>query len=127
MSLTITGRVFQIQEINEKVCKVVLQKQVRGEKVPMAFSAVGKQRDVVIKQLKLKAKDKIKFEFDIKSRLWNDKWYTDANIFNIELIPDKPKEKPEGQEELDFFAEGSFDTETGEVYENKKEDDGLPF
>jgi len=126
MALTISGRVFLIQEINDKVCKVVLQKQVRGEKIPMAFSAVGKQRDVVIKELKLKPKDKIRFDFDVKSRLWNDKWYSDLNIFHIELLPDKPKEKPEAQEELDFFAEGSFDAETGEVFEKDKDDD-LPF
>ncbi len=117
MALSITGRVFQIQEINEKVCKVVLQKQSRGEKVPMAFSALGKQRDAVINQLKLKPKDKIRFEFDIKSRLWNNKWFTDLNIFHIELIPDKPKDKPEAQEELDFESDGNciIDDETGEV------------
>jgi hypothetical protein len=123
MALTITGRVFDIEQINEKVCKVIIQKQVRGEKVPMAFACLGKQRDVVIEKLKLKKKDKITANIDIKSRLYNGKWYTDVTMYNIELIPDKPKDKPEAQEELDFFAEGNVDFETGEV----KEDDDLPF
>lgn len=123
MALTITGRVFDIEQINEKVCKVIIQKQSRGEKVPMAFACLGKQRDVVIEKLKLKKKDKITANIDIKSRLYNGKWFTDVTMYNIELIPDKPKEKPEAQEELDFFTEGNVDFETGEI----KEDDGLPF
>lgn len=117
MALSITGRVFDIELVNDKICRVILQKQVRGEKVPMAFAVYGKQRDLVLNQLKLKKKDKITANFDIKSRMYNGRWYTDVNLYNIELVPPKEKPGPENQEELDFEGHGDYiiDDETGEV------------
>jgi len=114
--MEITGRVFQINQISEKLVQVVLRKKVNGKTTPIAFAVFGFWKDVVLNELKLKKDDKIRAKVVLKSNLYKGRYYTDASLKNIELIPDKPKgEKGDGSGELDFGSGYIIDDETGEV------------
>ena len=90
--MDITGKVFDIVVINEKVAQVVIKKRVRNKTVPIAFNVFGYWRDLVVKDLKLKKNDKIFANFYMESKLFKGKYYTEVSMRNIELLPEKPKE-----------------------------------
>jgi hypothetical protein len=117
--MEITGRVYHINPINEKVIQVVLKKKVYGKDTPIAFAVVGFWKDVVVDKLKLKPKDKIKGTVILKSNLYKGKYYTDVNLKDIEIVPDKPKETNEGSPTLDMDIDDMgghiIDEETGEI------------
>lgn len=118
--MEITGRVYHINPINDKVIQVVLKKKVYGKDTPIAFAVIGYWKDVVMNQLKLKAKDKIKGTVVLKSNLYKGKYYTDVTLRDIEIVPDKPKEaSADGSEQISLSMEGHgdyiVDEETGEI------------
>jgi hypothetical protein len=114
--MEITGRIFDINHINDKCIQVVLSKKVNGKKTPIAFAVLGVWKDVVVNQLKLKPKDKIRGNVVLKSNLFKGKYYTDVVLKNIELIPEKIKDDKHEGELYDDDAQGFIvDEETGEV------------
>ncbi len=117
--MEITGRVYHINPINDKVIQVVLKKKVYGKDTPIAFAVVGYWKDVVTNQLKLKVKDKIKGTVILKSNLYKGKYYTDVNLKDIEIVPEKPKELngDKGAPTLEIDDMGGYivDEETGEI------------
>lgn len=114
--MEITGRIFQINPINDKVIQVILKKKVYGKDTPIAFAVIGFWKDMVVNELKLKPKDKIKGTVILKSNLYKGKYYTDVNLKDIEIIHDKPKEeKVEYTNEMNFDDNYIVDEETGEI------------
>lgn len=119
--MEITGRVYHINPINDKVVQVVLKKKVYGKDTPIAFAVIGYWKDFVLNQLKIKAKDKIKGTVVLKSNLYKGKYYTDVTLRDIEIVPDKPKEltttpeSPTLDLEIDKMGGYIVDEETGEI------------
>lgn len=117
--MEITGRVYHINPINEKVIQVVLKKKVYGKDTPIAFAVIGFWKDVVLEKLKLKPKDKIKGTIVLKSNLYKGKYYTDVTLRDIEIVPDKPKDTTEGsptfEMDIDDMGGHIIDEETGEI------------
>jgi len=108
---------MEITPINDKVIQIVLKKKVYGKDTPIAFAVIGYWKDIVLNQLKLKVKDKIKGTVVLKSNLYKGKYYTDVTLRDIEIVPDKPKEDKGEQTTLNMDGYGGYivDEETGEV------------
>jgi hypothetical protein len=114
--MEISGRVFHINLLNPKVVQVVIKKKVRGKTTPIAFAVLGFWKDKVLNELKLKKNDKIRGRLELKSKLYNGKYYTDVVLYDIELVPEKPKdEKETDQMDLDLPNNYIVDEETGEI------------
>lgn len=91
--MEITGRIFHIHPINDKICQVVIKKRIRGKVTPIAFTVFGYWKDLV---LKLKKNDKINAFMGFKTDLYKGKYYTEISLFKISKIEDKPKEPKAG-------------------------------
>ena len=118
--MVITGRIFDIVVINEKVAQIVLKKKMNDKIVPVAISVLGYWKDKALKEMKLKLKDKIKANVYMKSKIYNGKYYTDVYFKEILLVEDAPISM--NGSTLFRTEEGLIDTETGELME---ENNGL--
>jgi hypothetical protein len=114
---TITGRIFDIVVIKDNIAQIVLRKKCMDKIVPLAITVYGFWKDKAIKELQLKAKDMIRGNLYMRSRLHNGKYYTDLffrEIFVVERAPIKMNElfhkEPNIEEDL-----GDVDMETGEI------------
>ncbi len=107
--MEITGRIYHINPINDKVIQIVLKKKVYGKDTPIAFAVIGYWKDIVLNQLKLKVKEIV--------NLYKGKYYTDVTLRDIEIVPDKPKEEKGEQTTLNMDGYGGYivDEETGEI------------
>jgi hypothetical protein len=84
----ISGRIFEIIVVNEKVAQIVLNKKdSKGKVIPITISVVGFWKDKI---LNLKQKDKIRGNLYMKSNLYNGKYYTDVQFKEIDLIEPAP-------------------------------------
>ena len=100
--MVITGRIFDIVHISDKVAQIVLKKKDKDKFILVAISVFGFWRDKAINELKLKNKDKIKANIYMKSKLYNGKYYTDVYFREIYI--------------LEKATQGLFvDKETGEI------------
>lgn len=78
---------FVIETLDEKYPKKV------------AFSAFGK---AVEYSDKLKLNDNVTVHFDLDSREYNGKWYTNVNAWKIEIEGSKKEEASEQKDDLPF-------------------------
>ena len=84
----ISGRIFEIIVVNEKVAQIVLNKKdSKGKVIPITISVVGFWKDKI---MNLKQKDKIRGNLYMKSNLYNGKYYTDVQFKEVELIEPAP-------------------------------------
>jgi hypothetical protein len=84
----ITGRIFEIIVVSEKVAQIVINKKdSKGKVIPIAISVVGFWKD---KAMNLKQKDKIRGNLYFKSNLYNGKYYTDVQFKEIDLLEQAP-------------------------------------
>lgn len=84
----ISGRIFEIIVVNEKVAQIVINKKDnKGKVIPITISVVGFWKDKI---LNLKQKDKIRGNLYMKSNLYNGKYYTDVQFKEIDLIEPAP-------------------------------------
>ena len=84
----ISGRIFEIIVVNEKVAQIVLNKKDnKGKVIPITISVVGFWKDKI---MNLKQKDKIRGNLYMKSNLYNGKYYTDVQFKEIDLIEPAP-------------------------------------
>jgi len=84
----ISGRIFEIIVVNEKVAQIVLNKKDnKGKVIPVTISVVGFWKDKI---MNLKQKDKIRGNLYMKSNLYNGKYYTDVQFKEIDLIEPAP-------------------------------------
>ena len=114
--MVITGRIFDIVIVNEKVAQIVLKKKDKDKVIPVAISVIGYWKDKALKEMKLKPKDKIKGNLYLKSSLWKGRYYTDAFFREIYLVE---KSLPSMGNKADGMfvntEDGMVDTETGEI------------
>jgi hypothetical protein len=84
----ITGRIFDIIVVSEKVAQIVINKKdSKGKVIPIAISVVGFWKD---KAMNLKQKDKIRGNLYMKSNLYNGKYYTDVQFKEIDVLEQAP-------------------------------------
>jgi len=84
----ISGRIFEIIVVNEKVAQIVINKKDnKGKVIPITISVVGFWKDKI---MNLKQKDKIRGNLYMKSNLYNGKYYTDVQFKEIDLIEPAP-------------------------------------
>ena len=101
----ITGRVFEVIIVNDKVAQIIINKKdSSGKIIPIAISVVGFWKDKI---MNLKQKDKIRGNLYFKSNMYNGKYYTDVQFKEIEIIEKAPIK----------MSSNTFlvDKETGEV------------
>ena len=108
--MVITGRIFDIVVLNEKVAQIVLKKKMADKIVPVAICVFGYWKDKAIKEMKLKPKDKIKANVYMVSRKskTGDMYYTDVFFREIFLVEPAPIQ----------MQSTFFDQETGEVFDD---------
>ena len=99
--MVIEGYIFDKITISEKVIQIVMRRKHKEKYIYVCFIAFGRLIDKIA-ELDLEQKDKIRIEYYIKSKKWNERYSTDAIIENIEL-----KERRTNQITVDF--------ETGEI------------
>lgn len=113
--MVITGRIFDIVTISEKVAQLVLKKKMNDKIVPVAISIFGYWKDKALNEMKLKPKDKIKGNVYMKSKIYNGKYYTDVYFKEVYLVGEAPRAM--NGSSLFQTDEGLVDTETGEFIE----------
>ena len=99
--MIITGRVYDIIHVNDKVSQIILRKKDRGKYELSALTIIGWWRDKALNDLELKPKDKIKAQFRIRSNFYNGKYYTEAIAREIYVVEKAPLK---------------LDTKTGELF-----------
>jgi len=101
----LSGRIFEIIIVNEKVAQIVINKKDKnGKVIPITISVVGFWKDKIAT---LRQKDKIRGNLYLKSNLYNGKYYTDVQFKEIDLLEAAPIKM--GRNTL------FVDKETGEV------------
>jgi hypothetical protein len=88
--MVITGRIFDIVTISDKVAQIVIRKKDKDKVVPVAITIMGYWKDKALNELKIRQKDKIKGNVYLKSRIYNDKYYTDVFFREIYVIEKAP-------------------------------------
>jgi len=88
--MQITGRIFDIITINDKVAQIVIRKKDKDKVVPVAITIMGYWKDKALNELKIRQKDKIKGNVYLKSRIYNEKYYTDVFFREIHIVEKAP-------------------------------------
>lgn len=84
-----TGRIYEIITVGDKVSQIILRKKVKDKIVPVAISVFGYWKDKMV-AMNLKPKDKIRGNLYLKSKIWNGKYYTDVFFTAIDLLEKAP-------------------------------------
>ena len=82
--MVIEGYIFDKINVSEKVTQIVMRKKHKDRYNYICFVAFGWVREK-IEELDLDQKDKVRIEYYIKSKKWNERYSTDAIIEQIEL------------------------------------------
>lgn len=95
------GTIIDIIDVSDKVTQVVIQAKKGNLYFPISFTAFQDVL-VLIKQIRLEKRDVVKITYFIKSKKYENKYYTSAIIEKINIIAKKPEQ---------FMV----DMETGEI------------
>ena len=115
--MLITGRIFDIVIINDKVAQIVLKKKLSDKIVPVAISVFGYWKTRALEEMKVKMKDKIRGNVYLKSKIYNGKYYTDIFFKEIHFCEEKPNNNTGMFIKSD---DGLIDVETGELFQDDK-------
>lgn len=115
--MVIIGRIYEIVDVSEKYAQIVLRKKMNDKVVPVAIGVFGYWRDKIIKEMKLKPKDKIKGNIYMKPNQFKGKWYTDVYFKEVYLVEEAPRPMGANQPNIEDIDEMRVDTETGEIFE----------
>jgi hypothetical protein len=85
------GTVIDIINVSDKVTQVIIQSKKGEVYFPICFTAY-QDILVLIKQIKLEKRDVIKLTYFIKSKKYENKYYTSAIIEKINIIAKKPEQ-----------------------------------
>ena len=84
----LTGRIFEVVVVSEKVAQIVIKKKdSKGKVIPISVSVVGFWKDKI---MNLKQKDKIRGNLYMKSNVYNGKYYTDVQFKEIDVLERAP-------------------------------------
>ena len=114
-NMTIEGKVFEIVRKSEKVWEVVLRKKSKDKIVPIAFVAFSYTIGIV-KSLNMKPKDRVKIQFSLQSKSFNDRYYTSAIIDKIDILQRDMGTSNMFHPESLSTEYGDVDMETGEIF-----------
>lgn len=83
------GTIIDIIEVSDKVTQVIVQSKKDDMYFPICFTAY---RDilVLIKQLRIEKRDSVKITYYLKSKKYENRYYTSAIIEKISIIAKKP-------------------------------------
>ena len=82
------GSVIDLIPVTNTVMQVVLRVKKSESYFPVAFTAYLDIK-VLIQQIKIEKGDTVKIEYYIKSKKWQDKYFTSAVIEKIKIIAKK--------------------------------------
>lgn len=99
----LVAKILTINVISEKSAQIVVEKQIKGKKTPIAINVFGFWKEK-LDSLNLQPKEKIEGRVYAKSNLYKGKWYTDLYFKGIDRYVPKPKFKKE-QANLNLFEE----------------------
>lgn len=87
--MQITGRIYEIVTVNEKVIQIILRKKDRGKFELSALTLFGYWKDKAMEQ-GLRPKDKIKANFRIRSNEHKGRYYSEAMCREIYIVEKAP-------------------------------------
>lgn len=96
------GVILDIVPVTDTVVQVVIRVKKNDSYFPIAFTAY-KDIKVLIQQVKMEKGDAVKIDYYIKSKKWQDKYFTSAIIEKIRVIAKKSPQM-------------TIDMETGEIF-----------
>jgi hypothetical protein len=89
--MVVKGTVIDIIEVSDKVTQIVIQAKKDNLYFPICFTAYQEVLRV-IKQIRLEKRDVVKIRYFIKSKKYENKYYTSAIIENLNIIAKKPEQ-----------------------------------
>jgi hypothetical protein len=100
----LVAKILTINVISEKSAQIVVEKQIKGKKTPIAINVFGFWKEK-LDSLNLQPKEKIEGRVYAKSNLYKGKWYTDLYFKGIDRYVGKPKFNKSEQPNLNLFHE----------------------
>ena len=97
------GIIFDLVPVTDSVVQVVIRIKKDTSYFPVAFTAY-RDIKVLIQQIRIEKGDAVKIEYYIKSKKWQDKYFTSAIIEKISIVAKKSPQL-------------IIDMETGEIIE----------
>jgi hypothetical protein len=82
------GSVLDLIPVTDTVMQVVIRVKKSDSYFPVAFTAYLDVK-VLIQQIKIEKGDTVKIDYYIKSKKWQDKYFTSAVIEKIKVIAKK--------------------------------------
>jgi len=89
--MVVKGTIIDIIDVSDKVTQVVIQAKKGNLYFPICFTALQDVL-VLIKQIRLEKRDVVKITYYIKSKKYENKYYTSAIIEKINIIAKKPEQ-----------------------------------
>jgi DNA-directed RNA polymerase beta' subunit len=83
------GKVIDIIDVTENVTQIIIQSKNGNLYFPICFTAY-KDVLVLIKQIRLEKKDVVKITYFLKSKKYENKYYTSAIIEKITITTKRP-------------------------------------
>jgi hypothetical protein len=104
----IKGTIYDINQITDSVVQIVMRGRDKGKTVLRCYTAIGFWCDKVVKEFKLKPKDKITAQYSIISTYYKERkrYFTDVHISDIKVTHKAPVKH-----------KYLIDEETGEIIE----------
>lgn len=90
--LEITGKVHLVHPKNDKSIQIVIKKRIKKKEILIALDVWGWEKSNVEK-LRLVKGDRIWAKLYIKSRIYNNKWYSDVYVEQVQRIDKVQKPK----------------------------------
>ncbi len=97
------GVILDLIPVTDTVIQVVIRVKKNETYFPVAFTAY-KEIKILIQQVKIEKGDAVKIDYYIKSKKWQDKYFTSAIIEKISIVAKKSPQL-------------IIDMETGEIIE----------
>lgn len=108
--MVFTGRIYDIVIVSDMVAQIVFKKKDKDKYILVAISVIGFWKNKALNEMNLKKKDKVKGNLYLKSRIYNDKYYTDVYFRELYLVEPAPVD----MNGILFVDGRKIDTDTGE-------------
>jgi hypothetical protein len=85
------GVILDIIPVADTVVQVVIRFKKDDSYFPIAFTAY-KEIKILIQQVRMEKGDTVKIQYYLKSKKWQDKYFTSAIIEKIQITAKKPSQ-----------------------------------
>ena len=82
------GVILDLIPVAEEVMQVVIRVKKKDSYFPVAFTGY-RDIKILIQQVKIEKGDSVKIEYYIKSKKWQDKYFTTAVVEKISIVAKK--------------------------------------